>query len=642
MARTAKKVQVRDVLSQQIVDSEYMTAKRNQDVAYSHLESLIGMLECQRNEKDYDWMSDYFFPIMNSIFHAERGMEASQYFPSRDLVDIKLNGDSPQDKLHGEAAKKCINSTLNRRDLYYYQKFIRHRSLNSLFGSAYKLCRWEYADKTENLNAVDPKGKKKEITRKRIIKDQFNFDVIDPRNVYTDNNYAYSIQEKDWVIIRYESSYEELKSNVNAGFINLDKVKDALKKKDKTKTESATAKESYNKDTDSQFISDTAVGRFDVIDRYGMAWAVVKEIDEKEGFPTKAEPGIDENGNIQENAELIETIITFALVNNERIMVRFIPTVFIDANGNPYKPIIRSLCYVHPTKDGGLGDGQHMREMQIVLNDNENMAADRTKLSLLPTFIGQESAIEDRLDDIRFEPEHINLVPDINTSLKELKIDGNTTSAQLQSQKIVGAMYQVMGVWPSSGMGALPDKASTTATAVAGAEASKNVRLGYKSMTYENTDLTEFYWMILNMTWRFAKTATAIKLWGNVATQLGAEWAITDYSFTPVSSNIEAEYNKFKKAQHLDQAIGRLAGLAKGVPQAIPLIAYMTGQEINYLVGDDDPNIKKMIAAFAKGKFSEGGDQPDQPANMKDAPTSNQHGMPVSEMESQAREGANA
>ena len=90
-----KKEQVQNAIASMVVDSEYMTAKRNMDVEISRFESLIEQLECQRNEKDYDWMSDYYLPVMNSIFHTERAGEVAQYFPTRDFVDVKLDGTSP-------------------------------------------------------------------------------------------------------------------------------------------------------------------------------------------------------------------------------------------------------------------------------------------------------------------------------------------------------------------------------------------------------------------------------------------------------------------------------------------------------------------------------------------------------------------
>lgn len=643
MAKSIKKEQIQNAVASLVVDSEYMTSKRNMDVEISRFESLIDQLECSRMEKDYDWMSDYYLPVMNSIFHTERAGEVAQYFPTRDFVDVKLDSDSPEDKIHSEAAKICVNKTLNRRNLYYYQKFVRHRSINSLFGQAYKVCWWEYEERTDELQTKDAKGRPKAITQKRILKDQFNFDVVDPRNVFTDNKYTYSIQEKDWVIIRSEGSYEELKAQEKThGYINLDKVKEALspkKSKGRAKaTETNTAKESYDKESDNLFIADTAIQRFDLLNRYGKFWAVVKEIDENEGFPTDAEIGMNEDGSFKENAELIEAIITFAIIGNERIMIRFAPTPFVDSNGEPFKPIVRSLCYVHPTKDGGLGDGQHMREMQIVLNDNVNMAADRTKLATLPTFIGQDLAMEDAIDDVYFEPEHVIRVPDITASIRELKITDNIDGAIKQNQMITGAMFQVMGVFPPQ-MGGLPDKASTTATAVAGSEAHGNTRASYKSMTYEFTDLTEFYGLILQMSWRFMKTPTAIKMFGpELAHQIGKRWADENYTYTPLSSNIEAEYNKKSKVAQYDQIIGRLSGLAKVLPQVVPVIAIFAEKAGEILIGESDPELKKAIESLAKAKPQEEGKPPDQTADMGEGATSNEHGLPMSPTETGARE----
>ena len=618
-----------------VIDSEYAIAKRNQNSEVANFESLVGMLECKRNEKDYDWMSDIYFPEMNALFHTERAGEVAQYFPTRDFVNVKLDGETEIDQKKALAAKKCINKTLNRRGLYYYPKFVRLRSINSLFGRAYIIASWERETTTDKLEVMDAKGKKKIVEKERIIKDWFNFDTLDPRNVFTDSTYTYSIQDKNWVTVQGESTYEKLKEAEKLNqFINLNKVKEAIDAAKKA-AETDTSKESYNKDESGTFIEDTPVKTFDVIDRYGKFWAIVTEVNEKEGYPVKATPGVDETGNIKDGAELIETIISFALIGSQKIMIRFVPTPFIDATGKPFKPLARSWCYVHPTKDCGLGDGQHMREIQIAENDNLNMSMDRTKLATLPTFKYKKMSNDDNLPEYYFEPEHGWPVENMD-DIMEFKVQDNIQGALQMTSVLSNAMQRVVAISPPR-MGGMPDKASTTATAIAGAESNTNTRASYKSMTVEFTFFLEFYWLILQMTHCFAKSETALKMMGEDAYFFDAN---EDYTYTPLSSNIETEYNKNKKVQQIDQLIGRLSGLAKGVPEVIPIIAYLGMQAVNYLVGEEDPTVKHMIEKLTKAKFGEEGKQPDQVKDGKDTPTSNQAGMPISGMEGAAREGA--
>ena len=48
-----------------------------------------------------------------------------------------------------------------------------------------------------------------------VLKDHFNFDVVDPRDVFTDTSYTYSLQEKKWVILRFNSTIDELEANAD-------------------------------------------------------------------------------------------------------------------------------------------------------------------------------------------------------------------------------------------------------------------------------------------------------------------------------------------------------------------------------------------------------------------------------------------
>ncbi len=637
--------QVQDYIASIVVDSEYKTAQADQQDENVEFDALIDMLECKRNEKDYDWMSDTFIPEMPSILLTDASAWANQYFQSRDFVEVKLDGDRPEDMQKANAAKVCINKTLNDRDLYYYPKYIRMRTINSLKGTCYALCWWEREEKTikqpfEKHNPVIDSATgqatdKITIEERDVVKpvvDRFNFDVIHPRNVFTDNKYCYTIQQKDWVTIRSELSYDELKSKEKINqYFNLDKVQEAIKNRNAEQTD--TARETYQQDNQNN-ADKTPVQYLDVLDRYGKFWAIVEEKD-RFGNATKAKPGHNSDGSILDGAELIETIITYVVIGNHKIMIRFVPTPFLDAEDKPYKPIIRGWCYIHPTKDEGLSDGKNMKELQIAINDDFNMGHDRVKLATLPVFKGKKYSLEDN-SSVYIEPEHVIELENVE-DLQELMIRDNIPGMLTTISMLTGKMQQATSTYPTT-MGALPDKASTTATAVAGAEQRTNARQNYKALTFEYTFLTELYWMIMQMTYRFSHDETILKMLGDAAKDFDA---YADYTYTPVTSNIESEFNKYKKIQLYDQTIGRISGLAKGVPEVMPIIAHMVRRQLE-LQGDEFNVIAGMIKKLEKAKWNEDEGQGNEIKNMKNTPASNQMGLPMNFQEMGAREGAMA
>ena len=633
--------EIQQIISGMVVDSEYRVAANNNSGINTDFDAMIDMLESKRNEKDYEWMSDYNLPEMISILLTDSSGWASTMFTTRDFCEVKLDGEKPEDFLSARATKKVINKTLNDRDLFYYQKYMRLRLINALVGHCYVICWWDQVMKSKSITVnaptrtgMDDNGMPivemmpKERTVEIPVIDRFNFDVLDPRNVFTDNKYCYTAQQKDWIIVRSEVTYEQLvMDREKNGYFNLDKVRESIR--DSRIGKSDTNKETYGKDTDGEF-SKPVVKYFDLLDRYGKFWAIVKERDEHDN-PILCTPGIDRDGLPIENAELVEMISTFVLIGNTKIMIRFEPTPFIDSYGNPYKPIIRGSCYIHPVKDEGLSDGKYMRELQIAINDTFNMSSDRVKLATLPVFKGRKYAIEDN-SSIYIEPEHVIELENVD-DLQELHISDNVKGALDQLGMLTGKMQQVTSIYPTT-MGALPSS-ETTATAIAGSEQRSNARGNYKSLTFEYTFLTEFYWTIMQMSYRFAKDETLLRMLGDDAQHFDAR---LDYTYTPVSTAIEAEQNKYKKIQLYDQTIGRISGMVQQLPEVIPIIAHMLGRQLE-LQGDEFAQIGGMIDKLSKAKVQPEGGAPMQTKDMPDQATSNQSGVTMSTMEKDARNG---
>ena len=76
------------------------------------------------------------------------------------------------------------------------------------------------------------------------------------------------------------------------------------------------------------------------------------------------------------------------------------------ARGEAYTPLIRGLCYVHPSKSDGMGDGKCSLELQIAIDDTANMGNDAVMLATMKTFICRKTSIESNYT-LFIEPDHI-------------------------------------------------------------------------------------------------------------------------------------------------------------------------------------------------------------------------------------------
>ena len=637
-------------LSQQLWD-EFTTSKNNYQVENDEFDKMIDMMECVRSDKDYDWMSDIFLPEFPSIMLAEGSEWANQYFQTRDFVEVKLEGDNPENKLKSRAIKKLLNETLNRKGLCHFAKYIRARTINALVGRVYAVCYWKQKTRKKIVGQetvpvpmdIDIYGRPMEdpesqvpvmreeirdIEGEVVVYDHFDYDVVDPRNVFTDNSYVYSLQDKRFIIIRAERYHEQLVEEAEQnGYFNLDLVKEMMKG---DKPETDTSRETYNKDDVYQRPSKSPIKLFDILTRMGKMFASVTDRDEY-GYPVSVEPGYDDLGNLKEDAELIEGIMTLAVSGTQKILIRFQPQPNRNHIGEPYRPIIRGWCYIHPTKDSGLSDGKNMKENQKAINDTMNMSADRTKLATLPTLQGRKYALEDNTT-LFFAPQHIMEVEEPGKDLVEFKISDDVSGALQQIQMLKDGMHQVTARFPTT-MGALPSAASTTATAVAGSEVRTSSRSNYKSLTFEHTFLNEFYWQIIQMANQYARMETMQKMMGDDLMNFDPD---QDYNYSPLSSNIEMEYNKYRKLNVIDQMLGRVVNFPN--PKTPMLLNYLLKQAFE-LFGNEFPEYKDILLdespqaqqmAMMQG-------QGDQMADQNMMPTSNQSGLMQSGQEQMAR-----
>lgn len=623
-------------VSSQVVDGEYETARKNQGPINDDFESYVDLLDSHRSEKEYDWMSDIRLPEFTSRHITQLALDSDLYFGQNEFVDVFLQDESDEAVANAAAAKELVNRTLTQRHINHYAKYNRGQSIKHLSGKVYARCWWEQeikefkeeqeVPKTDGLGNITIETKLVDV--EEIVKDRFNYDIIDPRNVFYDNTYTYTLQEKDWVTIRSETTYEKLKQDEKRmGYINLDKVEGIS---NGTLSETETAKETYNNgegENPKQTKTDKPILKyFDSIERFGTYYCKVTERN-KDGEPIKVVPGIDNLGQKIEGGEYLDTIVTFALIGSSKILIRFQLNPFKDAHGDTFKPIIRGLCYIHPTSDGGYGDGKSAKELQRAVDDVFNLGMDNTMLATLPTLMVTKDSLEDN-HEVYIQPGH-NIPVENRDDISELNIQSDIGGVLNQIAMLKGSMDTSMAVYPQT-QGAV-GAASTTATAIIGSEQKADIRTNYKALTYEHTLLSEMYWMIQQMTYRFALPETAKELMGEKVFDFNP---VKDYMYKPVSEAIESEQSKGAKIQKWTQILGYITQLQH--PDAVNLLNQVL-QNIFKLFGDEFVNYGQALLDPAQPLIPEGAEGGSEGVTNEETPVSNQNGIPQSETEQQLR-----
>jgi hypothetical protein len=606
--------QVETYLAQVVVDREYPIGKMNQQRDFSDFESYIDMFDSERYEKEYDWMSNISIPEFASHMLTQSSIDVSQYFQTRDFVECFINDEGELAQKAAKANQELINRTLNRRDLYHYQKFVRAKTINHLGGHVDIQCWWKRDGYKQTEMAEDDYGEPFEYDVDVVTKDEFHYEVLDPRNVFKDSKYCYSMQDREWVIIRSERSLTQLKKEAKQfGYFNLDLLDDdrhssAYKTETHTETvEDGTGKERPENKTGAMF---------DILKRYGKYW-----IDDKD------KPGIDSNGDVKDKSDFAEVVMTFAVKGGTKTLIGFHKQPYKDAYGNTYRPLIRGLCYIHPTRDAGVGDGKYAYDLSIGINDTFNVAQDRTLLGTIPTFKVKKYLAEDT-DTLYFKPGH-GMECNEKDDIEEFKINDNTEAAMGQLAMLFGKAQQASAIFPTT-MGNMP-MASSTATAVAGAEQRSNQRTNYKSMTFEYTFLTELYWMITQMTYQFAIEKTAFQLMGEKVYDFNPT---LEYTYKPLSQSIETEYSKNAKVKLWIQIFGYVVNIQH--PDAVNIANYILAR-IAELMGDEYSKFASMF--LSPGQPLQTGGNEQAMASQGGGP-SNQYQIPQSTEETGARAGA--
>lgn len=643
--------EIEKTLVRQIMDGEVDVSAANRASDNDEFEICMSLMDAERGEKEYDWMSDIRIPEFASHMLTQSSIDAGQYFQTRDFVEVYLEDEGEVSKKNSEAAKELINRTLNRRNLYHYMKFIRAKGINNIVGRVYAKCWWEQetiydvVDVKEEHEELDvdvygnpivgpdqvPAMRKKQVPIYGEIPviDQFNYDVWDQRNVFVDNSYVYSLQDKRFITFRSEMILSEInaKARLN-GYFNIDKL-EKMEAPDITKFKSEAASKNHQDDS----TTSATEKPFDIYERYGKFWTLVETNEDGTLVYGSEKIGIDHKGEKSENAQLHHVIITIAESDGKRELIGFKLTPFIDATGLPYIPAIRGLCYIHLTEDGGMGDGKYTKELQIAIDDTFNISQDRVMLATLPTIMASERAMEDN-STFYFEPGHVMKSKGApKDEVHEFKISDNIAGALQQIAVLTTKMQQVDSIQPPS-MGQTGN-ASTTATAFSGAFKATGERANYKSLTFENTFLCDLYWTIQQMTYRFAKPETGLKLMGEKVYDFDPS---KDYYYKPLSQSLEPEYSKVSKRKEWLVLIQQLTTLVTVRPDVLPILNYCIGEFVK-LMGDEYQNVAKMLFNPQQSNLPEasGGPQQQQLGMGSTMPMSNQSGIPQGAMEQSAR-----
>jgi hypothetical protein len=134
------------------------------------------------------------------------------------------------------------------------------------------------------------------------------------------------------------------------------------------------------------------------------------------------------------------------------------------------------------------------------------------------------------------------------------------------------------------------------------------------------------------MTYQFCHPKTAYELMGDDAPDFDPN---QDYNYTPVSSNIETEYNKYNKLKMIDQFVGRVVNVPN--PNTPKLLNYLLKMAFE-LFDKEFPDYKEHLLDETVPPPMEGQQATsNQPKNIGQPPVSNQNMQPMGLLEQSVR-----
>lgn len=584
------------------------------------------------DQPEEQWMSNTVLPEFHTEMTVQSGLEAAQEFRRRDFVEIYHESKDDKHRLAGEAKKELINRVLNQRHLHYFQKRMRASGLKNISGKVYFRCKWErkvikkrnIENQTIPLQNPIEGGQQQavvpvEVETEQVVYDRFNLEVLDPRNVFTSPEYTYSLNDKKRVSVQYDTDIGEMTDQqALMGYINLDKVRDALKSEGGGQTD--VVKGDNESDIKLQEYQWTALKTFKVVEVSLREWVLVA----KDGLSIK--PGIDNEGNPVKNAVLMMIVKSYTTINEKKILVRYQRYPFRDPFGNPYRDIVMGKCYIHPTNDLGFGDGKASYPLEIARNGIFNMGINRVTLATLPTLKANTASAQEFRKTWQFEPNGVLEAYDVN-DLQEFQLSDDITGVNNIMSILTNAQQASNASFPTA-QGGLP-LASTSATATAASESRTDARQFYKGLTYNNTALAEIYDRIGWMYWQFALPETAEKAMGEKVFDFNP---YLDHTFKTVTESLETESSKQAKIEILDGMFVQSAQIQN--KNTLKQLNYILTKKAR-LLGDEYEDINDMLFDEEE-EFVAAGAQGSLPAP-GGAGATNQTGQPINPIEQQVR-----
>lgn len=649
---------IQDVIVSNL-DDDFFIAKQNMEVVNKDFDDFYNMIHCVRENRPNEWESNVALPEFISRLLTQIGNFVAKYFASRDYVEIDEDDSGDARVLaQSKAAKSLLNAILNDHESYYFQKIVRllmfcwpagwgiikggYEQEIERYVSGYKTRLEPATDEIGNYLAQDggiyedsflQKPSFNEIQEPiydiNIKVDRPIFDVYPNQNVYFSPEYKYSLNDKEYVVFENDDmTLDDLISKADQlEYFNLHLLKE---QKQDRETHGAGDK-TWNKDQKLKEIPHPPSPKFRVLEWWRKYPVLVKQRDADTGKPVEYEPGIDSDGELKEDTELLECILTTAEKLNasdqsHKTLIGF------RVSRHSRRPMAKFLCYIDAMNDSGFGDGELVMQLSSSIDDNHNLSNYRTKLATTPAFKAKRfSGIAEK---IKFSPEEGIMVENMD-DFQEFQISDNIQGAIYQHSMLSAKMDAAMATSDQT-MGMSPDR-KETATQAGIISQRAETRIGMKSTMLEFVGFVDFYQMLLSLCNDFMLPQTLEALIGEQA-YLYKPGLVT--RFRPVSQSLETEETKNFKMRMIDQIMGRVVNFPN--PKT-PMV-------LNYLMGMWLEAAGKNFKHFKKFMFSEdaelnllyqlvtGGNVPmQQSPDMGGGGPSNQTGIPQSTPEQKVR-----
>lgn len=634
----------------QIFDRELLAAKQNLDDVFTKSNDYYNMVHCVRTKKQFDDEFNVYIPEFLERLLTQIGNFCSQFFGSRDYVDVYLESEDPKDVAESKASKKLLNQILNIPELHFFHKVVR--LMMATFTKGYGVIKGSYKqevtqeiigyeeqeeyvkDETGGYLDIDGMPYSDPYTQEPatqimqvpqygdvVVEDRPDFDFYPNEDVFFSPEFTYVLSDKKYLIFKSDGvSIEELETDKDTmGYFNLEVLRSKARKEKQSK--------------DGKTIIET-IPSFTIYERYGKGYAIIEERDEN-GKPLKISPGIGEDGKPVKEAELVDLIQTAAswesdtVKNKELIRYQISPFSKI--------PAVRFLCYVDEIRDTGFGDGEALLGLQGAINDNFNLAFYRTSLATKPFFKGKKwSGVPDK---IHVHSEEVCLLEDPVNDLTEFQIQDNPQGAMIMNQGMSNHFDRITGASPP--IMAAETQRRETATMGSIMQQNANIRMGLKNLTFEFIGFAELYNMLLMLVNDFMLPQTLEGLLGEMAFVYNPK---RKDKFKPVTQALETEESKQFKIKTWQTIIGQLVSIGASNPRTPMVINYAIGQVLELMGStykafgkfafEEDPN-KIMEWLMLTGNKGMMGAPPQ--AGVNPNPAQNQFGMGMTPQEQMPR-----